>query len=350
MKRYMTLGMAIVLLICLCACNSGGETSSAVPGNPSTSTGATTTGTNDSTTTTTTAKISDAALTTSGQSTTNSTITTSQTVTAQKSTTVKTTAYSGLTTDRYTTTTDHITTGTTGVIQYHYYNPLKPEKRFFGNHFSIPEIGKIVDMVRNLDYWFCITEDGSLYELSEKLFSTTDNHYRKIESDCLFERFVQTAISTHILTKDGQCFVISFSYQTKKSNLSPCSHTETFLEFLKKDGNRIVQHTDDGGDKVVYTFPKGEIIEYISTNNSGYENIKNEYYRYIVKTNEDWYILTQHNEVEESGYADKEDTITVVTEVSKMTMEASTIFYFEGERDGGVPFSVLITTDGTIYY
>ena len=259
MKKYITFGMTVVLLFCLCACNSGGEKSSAVPGNPSASIGVTTTGTNDSTTTTTTAEISDTALTTSGQSTTNSTITTSQTVTAQKSTTAKTTAYSGPTTDRYTTTTDYITTGTTGHIRYHYYNPLRPEKRVFGNQFSIPEIGKIVDMVRCSDDWFCITEDGSLYELSEKLFSATDNHYRKIESGCLFERFVGTVFSPHILTKDGQCYRIGSG--TKE--LSLCSHTKNYSIF-SKNGNRVVQHTDDGGDKVVYAFPEGEKIEYIS--------------------------------------------------------------------------------------
>ena len=54
--------------------------------------------------------------------------------------------------------------------------------------------------------------------------------------------------------------------------------------------------------------------------------------------------------MEESGYADIEDTITVVTNVAKMTMEASTIFYFEGVVEGEyVDDSVLITTDGTIY-
>ncbi len=346
MKRYMILGMTIVLLICLCACNSGGETSSAVPGNPSTSTGATTTGTNDSTTITTTAEISDAALTTSGQSTTNSTITTSQTVTAQKSTTVKTSAYSGLPSGSYTGTT-----GTTG-RSYHRYDPLKPEKRFFENHFSIPEIGKIVDMVRyHQNDWFCITEDGSLYELSKKLFSATDNHYRKIESDCLFERFVGTVFSPHILTKDGQCFYINS--RTEKPSL--CSHAET-ISIFSKDGNRIVQHTDDGGDKMVYAFPEGEKIEYISTAWDIYgDSDSSDAYRCIVKTNKGWYSLTQDRKVEDSGYVDIEDTITIVTEVAKMTMEASTSFYFEGEVQfddfiSDISDSVLITTDGTIYY
>ncbi|MBQ8683001.1 MAG: hypothetical protein IJ518_00610 [Clostridia bacterium] len=356
MKKYIAFGMTVVLLLCLCACNSGGETSSTVPGaNISTVS-------NSSESSTTTATVF--ADVESSTDTTTQTTTINRT-TRESQTTGTDSIYTKTTGTAWTTGATRTTTKPTRVV---YFDPLKPEIRFFQDSFSVSELGRIVDLVESGSGWFCITEDGSLYELSEGLFSTTKKHYRKIETSCRLKFFLGMVTMSGgmgfvILTQDGNYSIIDM--EGDPLSRGP-DDTEKFVckllrEHIVGNKNQLVKVSYTGQPpefiktEIVHTFPPDETIKYISCGYIGYIDAYSTNDGKIINarhvcTNKGWYYFYQKETIRESGYVDVPPTRIVSSSHAETVQLEPTVLFYSGYTSACTRGFFLVTEDGTLYY
>lgn len=235
-------------------------------------------------------------------------------------------------------------------------NVLKPELRFFAKNCSLAGIGKVVDVyVINGKVKYCITEDGSLYEVADGLFSTTNQHYRKIECEYKLARFLEHTRTSYshesiaYLTVDGQKCYWGVAWEGKQ-RFEKYLLTDEYSAYVGV--NNTLVWRENGTDTVVHTFPAGETVEYVSLQDDiDEEGVTKEWC--TVRTNKGWYLFIKKIEYVDSGYVDVPPTEQVTYSVEKITLESSVEFYWAGagyRSVGEAGLCIAITKDGTLYY
>ena len=238
----------------------------------------------------------------------------------------------------------------TGVRSSYMPNVLKPELRFFTKTCSLAGIGKVVDVyISGVGVQYCITEDGSLYEVADGLFSTTNTSYRKIECEYKLARFLEHRNVAAYLTVDGQkCYwgVV----QEGKGKIEKFLLTDEYSAYVGV--NNTIVWRENGTDTVVHTFPAGETVEYASLQDDiDEEGVTKEWC--TVRTNKGWYLFIKKIEYIDSGYVDVPPTEQVTYSIEKITLESSVEFYWAGagyRSVGEAGLCIAITKDGTLYY
>ena len=195
-----------------------------------------------------------------------------------------------------------------------------------------------------------ITNNGDLYEFSSDKYSTTNTNCRRVETDIKFDRIVKSTL----ITTNGECYTYNNGIlkQPTKEEVEMgrawygTNQMEIKLYNIKAnifyladidaekpdiygyiDNNNVYSvtynwYTNQAEEKLIYTFPTDEEIEYVTNG-------------YII-TNKAYYVYGITNQKQCSTYADIECEYGLVKEEEKINC-MDTILY--------VSNSLLVTKD-----
>lgn len=184
----------------------------------------------------------------------------------------------------------------------------QPYDMYFDKEFSCPEMKNI----KQNGGTFFITNDGQLYEYSNKKYSTTETNCKKVETDIIFNKIVRDTL----VSKNGYFYSYYESSLKKITNeeiemgrawygigqmeikLYKINHNIFYLKYDGGDSPEIYGYIDDKNvysiiydwntnktnKELIYTFEENEIIENVT---NGYIITNNGYYIYdIINKNE----------------------------------------------------------------
>lgn len=179
---------------------------------------------------------------------------------------------------------------------------------YFGKDFYCPEMREI----KHGGFSFFITNDGQLYEYSNKKYSTTENNCKKVETDVIFDKIIKgTLVSKNgnfYSYHDGNLKKISddeiekgrawYGLDQMEIKVYKANNKIFYLDQLDMndpeiygyvDGNSIYSISYDWdsnktNEKLLYTFKNDEVIEKLT---NGYIITTKGYYVYdIINKNE----------------------------------------------------------------
>ena len=230
-------------------------------------------------------------------------------------------------------------------------NALKPELRFFRQSVDLSELGEIVDLYFvNLSSGYCITADGALYEFASKPFSDTGKPYRQIPCEFTLARIItQRAFDTYFATTEGKIVTTR-----KDKDEFAEGNLPSYEEYFFAQDNQVMS-VKGGVNTVVFSFPEGETVEYVTPTGYTRTEYKMAYTICAVRTNKGWYHLYRDTTYEDSGYADVDPIEKHTVTTKKMELEASvclvtnlhSVYWWEDDPKG---YCALLTTDGMLYF
>ena len=230
-------------------------------------------------------------------------------------------------------------------------NALKPELRFFRQSVDLSELGEIVDLYFvNLSSGYCITADGALYEFASKPFSDTGKPYRQIPCEFTLARIItQRAFNTYFATTEGKIVTTRKDKDEFAEGKLPSSN-----EYFFAQDNQVMS-VKGGVNTVVFSFPEGETVEYVTPTGYTRTEYKMAYTICAVRTNKGWYHLYRDTTYEDSGYADVDPIEKHIVTTKKMELEASvclvtnlhSVYWWEDDPKG---YCALLTKDGMLYF
>lgn len=207
---------------------------------------------------------------------------------------------------------------------------------YSGKDFYCPEMSEI----KQGGGGFFITNDGKLYEYSNKKYSTTENNCKKVETDVVFDKIIRDTL----ISKNGDFYSYNYSNLKKITNqeieqgrafyginqmeieLYKLNSNIFFLKFIDTnnpeiygyvDGNNVYSITYDwdnkkANEKLLYIFKDDEIIE----------NLTNGY----IITSKGYYVYDITNKNECQRYEDVECEYGLVKVETKSNCEDSIIY------------------------
>ena len=233
-------------------------------------------------------------------------------------------------------------------------NALKPELRFFRQSVDLSELGEIVDLYFvNLSSGYCITADGALYEFASKPFSDTGKPFRQVSCEFALARIMIYAFPSRVyfVTTDGK-FVTTRN--AKDELYFAEGNLPSSVEYFFAQDNQVMS-VKGGVNTVVFSFPEGETVEYVTPTGYTRTEYKMAYTICAVRTNKGWYHLYRDTTYEDSGYADVDPLEKHTVTTKKMELEASvclvtnlhSVYWWEDDPKG---YCALLTKDGMLYF